>query len=84
MKRYKANYSKLVSGLTSMTADYQALSTVIYQKFEQMSKVASTGNYSLSPPQDRAWDRLSLLHTMHIGNNSGIDMIKQNGEFGRY
>ncbi len=46
-----------------MTADYQALSTVICQLFERMSKVASTGNYSLSPPQDRAADRLSLLHT---------------------
>jgi hypothetical protein len=68
-----------------MTADYQALSTVICQKFERMSKVASTGNYSLSPPQDRATGRLSLLHTdayrgtlrVQFGNNSGTDMLIQ-------
>jgi len=46
-----------------MKADYQALSTIICQKFERMSKAASTGNYSLSPLQDRAWGRISLLHT---------------------
>jgi len=35
--------SKSVSGLTRMIPDFQALSTAICQKFEWMSKVASTG-----------------------------------------
>ena len=66
-----------------MTADYQALSTVIYQKFERMSKVASIGNYSLSPPQDRATAHLSLIYTaVPFGYNSGTDMLEQYGDFG--
>jgi len=36
--------SKSVSGLTSMILDFQALGTAICQKFERMSKVASTGD----------------------------------------
>jgi hypothetical protein len=69
-----------------MTADYKALSIVICQKFERMSKVASIGNYSLSPPRTGLRIAFPCFIPMHIGeqfgNNSGTDMLAQYGDFG--
>ena len=66
-----------------MTVDYKALSTVICQKFERMSKVASIGNYSLSPPRTGLGVAFPcFILRVQFGNNSSTDMLKQYGDFG--